>query len=225
MFHLIDQLPEILEEPIQKRLFQELKCENPEARQKLIEHNLRLVKSIVLKKYYNTPFEIEELFSVGTIGLIKAVDHFDFNKNIRFDTFAYHCIENEILLFLRRIPRLVREMSYEESIGNQQSHSFLEYMETKEMSILDCYTEKETLEELEDAILKVPERKREMLLMHLGWNPEGRSYSYREIAVYYQIGLSCVGKYVRQALAMVKKEYMLKNKDLNRTKNHMKIKK
>lgn len=224
MSSLFTQLPEGLEEKEQEKL---LKRKDHESRQKLIEHNLRLVKSIVVQKYYNTPFEMEDLFSVGTIGLIKAVDHFDMNKKVKFDTFAYHCIENEILVFLRRIPKLAHEMSYETYIGNErdQKHTFSSQLETKETSILDTYIEKETFEELKNALLKVPERKREMLLMHLGWNIEERKYSYREIATYYQVGQSCVGEHVRDAITMVQKEYMRINSDFRKEKQHMKQKK
>lgn len=86
------------------------------ARNKLIEHNLRLVAHII-KKYYNVTTDQEDLISIGTIGLIKAVSTFDYAKKTRFATYASRCIENEILMFLRRSNRIKGEVSIDEPLN------------------------------------------------------------------------------------------------------------
>ena len=86
------------------------------ARDKLIEHNLRLVVFLA-KKYENTGVDLEDLVSIGTIGLIKAVKTFSGNKNIKLATYASRCIDNEILMFLRKNKKVKGEVSFEESLS------------------------------------------------------------------------------------------------------------
>ena len=102
---------------------EEIKQGNEKSRDDLIEHNLRLVVYIA-KKFENTGIDIEDLISVGTIGLIKAVNSFDNSRNIKLATFASRCIENEILMFLRKMVKVKNEVSIDEPLnvdgeGNQ----------------------------------------------------------------------------------------------------------
>ena len=89
------------------------------AREKLIEHNLRLVAHIV-KKYHSQERDLDDLISIGTIGLIKAVNTFDEKKGGRLVTYAARCIENELLMMLRQEKKLLREVSLYEPIGTDQ---------------------------------------------------------------------------------------------------------
>ena len=89
---------------------------NQEARNKLIEHNLRLVVFLA-KKYDNTGTDLEDLVSIGTIGLIKAVNTYRLDKNIKLATYASRCIDNEILMYLRKIKRKKGEVSFEDSLS------------------------------------------------------------------------------------------------------------
>jgi len=86
-----------------------------EARNKLIEHNLRLVAHIV-KKYYSSPRDFEDLMSIGTIGLIKAIDTLNFDKVTRLATYASRCIDNEVLIYLRKKKQLQRDISLNDPI-------------------------------------------------------------------------------------------------------------
>ena len=86
------------------------------ARNMLVEHNLRLVAHII-KKYYGTQSEQDDLVSIGTIGLIKAINTFDMNKNIKLSSYASRCIENEILMYLRRNSKTKREVSIDEPLN------------------------------------------------------------------------------------------------------------
>lgn len=100
----------------EKEQLEKLKTGSTQVRQALIEHNLRLVVYIA-RKFENTGVGIEDLVSIGTIGLIKAVNTFDPSKNIKLATYASRCIENEILMYLRRSSRLRQEVSFDEPLN------------------------------------------------------------------------------------------------------------
>lgn len=119
----IVSLPSPLSDEEEQETITALEAGSTEARDKLIEHNLRLVVYIA-KRFDNTGVEIDELISIGTIGLIKAVKNYNREKNIKLATFASRCIENEILMFLRKMVRIKTEVSLDEPLnvdweGNQ----------------------------------------------------------------------------------------------------------
>lgn len=109
-------LPAPLDQEEEKRLIELLPTGDEEARARLIEHNLRLVVYIA-RKFENTGIHIEDLISIGTIGLIKAVNTFNPNKNIKLATYASRCIENEILMYLRKNSRVKTEVSLDEPLN------------------------------------------------------------------------------------------------------------
>ena len=109
-------LPAPLEQEEEKRLIQLLPTGDEEARATLIEHNLRLVVYIA-RKFENTGIHIEDLISIGSIGLIKAVNTFNPEKNIKLATYASRCIENEILMYLRKNSRIKTEVSLDEPLN------------------------------------------------------------------------------------------------------------
>lgn len=125
IFHRIEQVfyvgsTDILPEPLSKEkelYYLELKeTGDVEAKNKLIEHNLRLVV-FLSKKYENTNIDLEDLVSIGTIGLIKAINTYKMDKNIKLATYASRCIDNEILMYLRKNKRHRGEVSFEESLS------------------------------------------------------------------------------------------------------------
>ena len=99
-----------------------------EARNKLVEHNLRLVAHII-KKYYSSGEDPDDLISIGTIGLIKGISTFDASKQVRLTTYASRCIENEILMYFRSIKKLSREVSLEEPIEQSSESGTLSLMD------------------------------------------------------------------------------------------------
>lgn len=111
---------DILPEPLSKEeeiKYVQMSMNNDEfARNKLIEHNLRLVVFLA-KKYDNTKTDLEDLVSIGTIGLIKAINTYRMDKNIKLATYASRCIDNEILMYLRKIKRKKGEVSFEDSLS------------------------------------------------------------------------------------------------------------
>ena len=111
-----DILPQPLPPQEEKELIDRLTEKDMEARQTLIEHNLRLVVYIA-KKFENSGVGIEDLISIGAIGLIKAVNTFDSSKKIKLATYASRCIENEILMYLRRYSKIRSEVSFDEPLN------------------------------------------------------------------------------------------------------------
>lgn len=109
-------LPSPLEKGEEKKLLERLPKGDKVARATLIEHNLRLVVYIA-RKFENTGVHIEDLISIGSIGLIKAVNTFDLDKNIKLATYASRCIENEILMYLRKNSRMKSEVSFDEPLN------------------------------------------------------------------------------------------------------------
>ena len=111
-----DKLPEPLDSEEEKELLEKLMKKDTEAKNILIERNLRLVVYIA-KKFANSGVNIEDLVSIGTIGLMKAINSYDLSKNIKLATYASRCIENEILMYLRKNNKIKAEISIDEPIN------------------------------------------------------------------------------------------------------------
>ena len=111
-----DKLPPPLEERDEMELLKKLKDKDKDAKNILVEKNLRLVVYIA-KKFENSGVNIEDLISIGTIGLMKAINSYDLDKNIKLATYASRCIENEILMFLRKNNKIKTEISIDEPIN------------------------------------------------------------------------------------------------------------
>ena len=111
-----DILPPPLKKEVEEDLVKRSNTGDLEARNKLIEHNLRLVVFLA-KKYDNTMYDLEDLVSIGTIGLIKGIKTYKLDKNIKLATYASRCIDNEILMFLRKNKKRMSEVSFEDSVN------------------------------------------------------------------------------------------------------------
>lgn len=173
-----------------------------EARRILIEYNLRLVAHIV-KKYQSAEDDMEELISIGTIGLIKAVDTFDQEKARRLSTYAARCVENEILMYMRAKKKYMRETSYYEPIGTDKEGNEIQLLDIMESG------EPEAMEQiqLKDDSLRIyrlleerlSERERLVLIMRYGLYG-GREYTQREIAECLGISRSYISRIEKNAL-------------------------
>ena len=173
-----------------------------EAKHILIERNLRLVAHIV-KKYQTTEEELEDLLSIGTIGLIKAVVTFDTGKNVRLGTYAARCIENEILMYLRAKKKLSREISLYEPIGTDREGNEIQLFDIIEVNEKDAQQKVEldgdikTLYQCVESELS--KRERLVLKMRYGlYNEE--ECTQREIAKRLGISRSYVSRIEKSAI-------------------------
>lgn len=177
------------------------------ARSALIEHNLRLVVYIA-KKFENTGVTVEDLISIGTIGLIKAVNTFDASKKIKLATYASRCIENEILMFLRRTSKHKMEVSIDEPLnvdwdGNEL---LLSDILGTEPDIVNKNIEAETEKELlRSALSKLNEREREIMQLRFGL--EGNSeQTQKEVADRLGISQSYISRLEKRIIKRLRKE-------------------
>lgn len=171
------------------------------ARDKLIEHNLRLVAHII-KKYYSNSHEQEDLISIGTIGLIKAVSTFDYTKGCRFATYGSRCVENEILMYFRGLKKTAGELHFDEPIEVDRNGNQLTLMDiiSDGVSVDDEIEIKIKSEQLYNYIDDcLSEREREIVIMRygLGGNP---ALTQREVAKKMGISRSYVSRIEKKAL-------------------------
>ena len=205
-----DILPAPLDSREEARLIGLLGTEQEkEAKAALIEHNLRLVVYIA-KKFDNTSVGVEDLISIGTIGLIKAINTFKADKNIKLATYASRCIENEILMYLRRNNKTKMEVSIDEPLnvdwdGNELLLS--DILGTDEDVIYkDLETEVE-ISLLKKAMLSLNERERQIIELRFGVNRvENKELTQKEVADILGISQSYISRLEKKIMARLKKE-------------------
>ncbi len=172
------------------------------ARDKLIEHNLRLVAHIV-KKYNMVDKETDDLISIGTIGLIKAIDTFDEEKGIRLATYASRCIDNELLMMLRSGKRLAKEVYLYDPIGSDREGNeinLLDIIEEAEIDIVENIVLEDDIKKLYHIIGKVlTDREREIICLRYGLSNH-KEVTQREIAGRLGISRSYVSRIEKKAL-------------------------
>jgi len=175
------------------------------ARQKLIEHNLRLVAHII-KKHYAGARDQEDLVSIGTIGLIKAVDTFDMSKG-RLATYASRCIENEILMHFRAAKKREKDVSLSEPIDTDSEGRVLTLMDVlaQEDTILDDLDRRMCLGHLRGYVAELPEREQEILCLRYGL--EGDTMTQWQVAERLGISRSYVSRLETRALGMLRRRY------------------
>lgn len=176
------------------------------ARDKLIEHNLRLVAHIV-KKYNMIDKDIEDLISIGTIGLIKAIDTFDSEKGIRLATYASRCIDNELLMMLRSNKRIAKEVYLYDPIGSDKEGNeinLLDIIEEAEVDIVENIVLEDDIKKLYGMLGRVlTDREREIIYLRYGLNNK-KEVTQREIASKLGISRSYVSRIEKKALKKLK---------------------
>ncbi len=202
-------LPPPLEAREENHYIQMLAEDSEKARSVLIEHNLRLVVYIA-KKFDNTGIGVEDLISIGTIGLIKAINTFNPMKNIKLATYASRCIENEILMYLRRNNKTRMEVSIDEPLnvdwdGNELLLS--DILGTDEDIIYrDIETEVEK-NLLNKAVEKLSDRERTIVELRFGLrNPNGDEMTQKEVADLLGISQSYISRLEKKIMKRLKKE-------------------
>lgn len=196
---------DILPEPLSKEeeiKYVELSLNGDEfARNKLIEHNLRLVVFLA-KKYENTNIDLEDLVSIGTIGLIKGVNTYKLDKNIKLATYASRCIDNEILMYLRKTKRRRSEVSFEDSLSfdAEGNELHLEDVLGTESDIVTRGLEDETNKELlKSEIDKLNDRDREIIELRYGLNGK-EELTQKEVADLLGISQSYISRIEKKVI-------------------------
>ena len=178
-----------------------------EAREELIVHNLRLVVYIA-KKFENTGIPIEDLISIGTLGLIKAVNTFRISKNIKLATYASRCIENEILMYLRKTNTLKAEVSYFEPLNIDWDGNELLLSDVLGNEPDEIYKELEEDDErnrLYKIISSLGKRERLIMTMRFGIGG-GREYTQKEVADSLGISQSYISRLEKRIIEKIKRE-------------------
>jgi RNA polymerase sporulation-specific sigma factor len=205
--------PETLPPPMSKeeeaRYIRMLATDGEIARKKLIEHNLRLVVYIA-RRFENTGINIEDLISIGTIGLIKAINTFRPDKNIKLATYASRCIENEILMFLRKTGNQKTEISFDEPLNTDWDGNELllsDILGTDADMVMRPIEDDVDKKLLTDAIDRLSPREREIIVMRFGIGGT-KEKTQKEVADIMGISQSYISRLEKRILSRLRREIM-----------------
>ena len=204
-----DTLPPPLEKGEEERAVAALENGDEQARKLLIEHNLRLVVYIA-KRFENTGVNIEDLISIGTIGLIKAVNTFQSGKNIKLATYASRCIENEILMHLRKISSQRTEVSFDEPLNTDWDGNELllsDILGTDEDEVSRPLEDDADRQMLREAIATLSQREQSIILLRFGL-PGGREYTQKEVADRMGISQSYISRLEERIIDRLRREML-----------------
>ncbi|MEG2014527.1 MAG: RNA polymerase sporulation sigma factor SigE [Clostridia bacterium] len=202
-----EALPKPLDAEEESRLVKLVKVKDPDARNDLIEHNLRLVVYLA-KKFESTGLDMEDLISVGVIGLIKAVESYDEEKKIKLATYASRCIENEILMYMRKVSRRRMEVSLDEPLnvdgeGNELLLGDILGTETDGVfTSLEGQVERKLLI---DGLDKLSKREKEIVFLRFGLNGKEEK-TQKEVADLLGISQSYISRLEKKIIGRLKKE-------------------
>lgn len=200
-----DKLPP----PLSKE--EELKCliackkGDMEAKNKLIEHNLRLVVFLA-KKYESTGYEMEDLISIGSIGLIKGIETYKIDKNIKLATYASRCISNEILMYIRKNKKRKKEVSLEDSLNydNEGNELHLEdVLGTENDLVSDSYEREVERKCVGEEINKLKPREKQIMVLRYGLNNK-ESYTQKEVADILGISQSYISRIEKKVIKNIR---------------------
>ena len=200
-----EKLPPPLDSIEEKRLLLLTYQGDEEAKNKLIEHNLRLVVFLA-KKYDNTGYEMEDLISIGTIGLIKGISTYKLDKNIKLATYASRCISNEILMFLRKNKKRKKEISLADSLNydNEGNELHLEDVLGTDYDIVsDEYERQVEKNMLTKELNKLGGRDKQIMILRYGLN-NGESYTQKEVADILGISQSYISRIEKKVIRNIK---------------------
>ena len=181
-----------------------------EARKKQIEHNLRLVAHII-KKYNNMEQDPEDLISIGTIGLIKAVDTYDISKGNKLVTYASRCIENEILMLFRKEKKCTKEISIYEPIGTDKEGNeihLLDIIHCEDESIFNLLFYSSNIKKLYEELAKLTDEKEKRVLILRYGLYGGEELPQREVGKMMGISRSYVSRLEKRALENLRKKFI-----------------
>lgn len=198
-----NSFPRPLSKEEEKKYFKKAKNNDKKAIEILIKHNLRLVAHIV-KKYYSNSNDQEDLISIGTIGLIKAVKNYDFTKNIKFATFASRCIENEILMYFRQIKKNINNLCLMEDSSNLNNDFYDPEKQRDIFEIVDFRCKSYLLYEFINKILT--KRERSVIIFRYGLYSK-IPLTQKETAKKLKISRSYVSRIEKKAVEKLSREF------------------
>ena len=206
-----EALPMPLSQEEEQKALQDLNFGQDEekelAKQELIQHNLRLV-AYIAKKFDNTGVENDDLISIGTIGLIKAISSFKVDKNIKLATYASRCIENEILMYLRRTAKLKSEISFDEPLNTDFEGNELllsDVLGTPADTVYGDIESNAEKQQLTDALKKLNERERKIMFLRFGLGG-GDEMTQKDVADLLGISQSYISRLEKKIILRLKKE-------------------
>lgn len=180
--------------------------------EKLVLHNIRLVLFEVAKKYKNTDYDKKELVAVGNIGLLKALNTYDLSREIAFPTYAIKCIDNEMLIYLKKIKKhqmvdsIDKIVSYDKN-GNEME---LEDKLNSDIDIAGDYEKKETYRLIREIVNNLPDRDREIIIMYFGFDGDNIC-TQNDIAEKFNISQSYASRVINKILVNIKSELERQN--------------
>lgn len=203
----INALPKSLLKEENKRLIKLMLEGDFDARQKLIESNMRLVTYRVSTRFGTVNYDKEELVSIGNLGLIKAVDTFDSKREISLATYAIKCIDNEIYMFLRKLKKVQADISLSQpvNIGQKDTERHIEDFLSDGLDIEEEYLNAETILRVRELVKKLPPALRETVNLYYGFNG-GKRYTQEEIAKKANCFQSTIHKRLKKAENLIKRE-------------------
>ncbi len=204
-----DVLPPPLKGEDEQKALEELEMGDENAKQLLIERNLRLVV-FISRRFENTGVNLEDLISIGTIGLIKAIGTYRRDKNIKLATYASRCIENEILMHIRKISSQKAEVSLDEPINMDYDGNELllsDILGTDEDMILRPLEDDVDLCVLRQAVKELPEREREIVVMRFGLYGH-KELTQKEVAQYMGISQSYISRLEKRIMLKLRRELL-----------------
>ena len=205
--------PDPLTKEEEEQCVAKAKLGDVDARNKLIEHNLRLVAHIV-KKYDHKSNDVDDLISIGTVGLIKGVDSYSYKHGTRLTTYVAKCIENEILMYYRSDKKNSKNISINESVGFDKDGNeitFLDILKTPKPDFALDIHNKDNINLLKQYFNVLTEREKEIIIKRYGLNNE-KEVTQKEIASLLGISRSYVSRIEKRALTKILREFRIRNK-------------
>ena len=204
----VQGFPKTLTIEEEKSEFEKMKKGDKRAREKLISHNLRLVAHVV-KKYTNS-LEVDDLLSVGTIGLIKAIDTFNYDKNVQLSTYAARCINNEILMLIRANKKHKNVVSINSLTSSNEEDNDLELKDVLSSDEDELFIQVDnnlTMQKIKKIIeTKLDKREREIIILRYGLNNK-KALTQKEVADKIAISRSYITRIQNKALGIIKNNF------------------
>lgn len=207
----INVFPETLSEEEEEEAIKKLLLKDKDARNKLIEHNLRLVAHIV-KKYESTKYDVDDLISIGTIGLVKGIDSYKPSKNTKLTTYAARCIENEILMYFRSNKKHINNISLNDKVGYDKDGneiSLIDVLNCEEVDLNEEIDLQNNIELLHKYLNILSPREKEIIIKRYGlYNT--KEQTQKKIAKSMNISRSYVSRIEKRAITKILREFLKK---------------